>query len=105
MTRCCATCGRPFHRLPAPTVDALDAMRLPPRQRAVLDVLVAHFPRAVSRQTIEREAYETVGRAPRSNVVGVHVMRLRPAVERLGLALENWHGVGWRLALDDGAPA
>lgn len=89
MRRCCATCGRPFFGLSLAEVDALDALRLSPRQRALLDCMVETFPRPASKTSLLEEAWELLGEAiPISrNRIAMHMVALRRLVAGCGFRI------------------
>ena len=101
------------HRLVhGPLVVDLDAHRaylagapltLLPREWAVLQVLLTHAERVVSKETISR-AVSNGGKPMSANTIETYISRLRAKLEREGLHIRTVHRVGYMLEAET-APA
>jgi len=76
-----------------------EPLALLPREWAVLQVLVAHADRVVSKETISRTIANS-GKPMSANTVETYVSRLRAKLERAGLRIRTVHRVGYMLEAD-----
>jgi DNA-binding winged helix-turn-helix (wHTH) protein len=82
-------------------LDALDAVRLPRRQRLLLDAMMAAWPRAISRGEFEAAGWEDVGDECFSlNAIETALVRIRRALPQ-GYSIRNSKGLGWWLILPE----
>lgn len=91
-----------------PVIDALGVVRfrgrwlaLSPTQEAIMRSLVQRFGRPVTRADVAAETWPDG--APDLRTIDVHMHRLRPRLERLGLVIHTLRGRGF--LLDTPTPA
>jgi DNA-binding response OmpR family regulator len=79
-----------------------EPLALLPREWAVLQVLLNHAERVVSKETISR-SIAGVGKPMSANTIETYISRLRAKLERAGMRIRTVHRVGYMLEAE--APA
>ncbi len=80
-----------------------DALALLPREWAVLQVLLTHAERVVSKETIS-QTIASSAKPMSANTIETYVSRLRGKIERAGLCIRTVHRVGYMLHAEAPAP-
>ena len=100
--------GGPVSDAGPPEIDDLGVVRfrgrwlaLSPVQEAIVRCLVRRFGRPVTRAEVAAETWPQG--APALRTIDVHIHRLRPRLERIGLVIHTLRGRGF--LLDTPAPA
>ena len=100
--------GGPVPDVGPPEIDDLGVVRfrgrwlaLSPTQEAIMRCLVKHFGRPVTRADVAAETWPDG--PPDLRSIDVHIHRLRPRLERLGLVIHTLRGRGF--LLDTPTPA
>jgi DNA-binding response OmpR family regulator len=86
----------------SPTIDALGVLRhngswisLSPTHEAIMRALIGQFGEAVARTDLAAHTWPDGG--PDPHAIDVHVHRLRPRLERIGLVIHTLRGRGYML--------
>lgn len=95
----CPCCGRAVVNAPASLVDAVDALRLPRRQRRIVDALIAAFPRTISKDDLVPAVWDHLDDEPEfpGDVLESHVSKLRQALRPHGWSVDGVRMAGYRL--------
>ena len=94
--------GDPVPEMAAPEIDALGVLRhdgswisLSPTHEAIMRALIGRMGQAVSRADLA--ALTWPDGAPDHHAIDVHIHRLRPRLEKIGLVIHTLRGRGFML--------
>lgn len=77
------------------------SVRLTRGQFNLLRLLLDAYPRVVAKQDIYERLYPDADGLPAAKIIDVHICKLRPLLDRLGLVITTNWGIGYSLELDE----
>ena len=100
MSATCPHCGQPITGAPADLVAALVAVRMPRRERMVVETLLRAYPRRLSTGALSDAVYglENDDLPWPHETLRSHVSKVRPKLRRIGWTIENRRYDGYWLA-------